>query len=38
MNSEAFICGCLIYICVMLTFGCILLSKIVVNQEKNKQE
>ena len=38
MNSEAFICGCLVYICVMLTFVGILLTKTVVNQEKNEQE
>lgn len=38
MNSEAFICGCLVYICIMLSYVGILLTKIAVNQEKNEQE
>ena len=37
-NIEGFICGCLVYICIMLGFFAALLLKIIVNQEKNKQE
>lgn len=36
MNGEDLICGCLAYICIMLTYGCLLLAKIVVNQEKKE--
>ena len=38
MNSEAFICCCLVWLCIMLTYIGLILTKIAIEQEKNEQE
>lgn len=38
MNSDGFICGCLVYICIMLSYFGILLEKIVTRLEKKKKK
>lgn len=37
MNSDGFICGCLVYICIILSYFGILLEKIITRMERKRR-